>query len=172
LAGTIGLQNSQAIGLFNVNQWFTNFATNLLLPVFDGDRLESNVTLAEARFKEVAAAYGRTVVTAVNEVQTAMAGMQHEDRRHAFLAARLEEAQAEVELQSERYGSGVGSYADFLDALRAQLNVESALAGSERDRALARLGIHRALGGTWTAPDLAERPPAVPASMQPGRRSE
>ena len=171
-AGTIGLQNSRVADLFNVNQWFTNLAANLLAPVFDGDRRQSNVTLAEARFNEAAAAYGRTVVTAVNEVQAALAALQHEDRRHALLASRREEARAEVDLQSERYASGVGGYADFLDALRTQWNVESALAGSERDTALARLAIHRALGGAWTAPDSAEGPRTFPVSAQTERRSE
>lgn len=52
-AGTIGLQNSQVADLFNVGQWFTNLAANLLVPIFDGDRRQSNITLAEARFNEV-----------------------------------------------------------------------------------------------------------------------
>ena len=166
LAGTLGLQNSQVAGLFNVHQWFSNLAANLLLPVFDGGRLRSNVTLAEARFNEVAAAYGRTVVTAVNEVETALAGMRYEGRRRALLESRREEAQAEVDLQAERYGSGVGGYADFLDALRTLLDVESALAGSERDVALARLAVHRALGGGWVARDLRAGARIVPASTR------
>ena len=172
LAGTIGLQNSQVAGLFNVSQWFTNLATNLLVPVFDGDRLQSNVTLAEARFNELAAAYGRTVVTAVNEVQTALGAMRQQDRRRAYLVSRQGEAHAELDLQAERYASGVGGYADFLDALRTQLHVESALAGSERDTALARLAVHRALGGAWTAPDTSEGPRAIPAAMRQESRSE
>ena len=171
-AGTIGLQNSQVAGLFNVHQWFSNLAANLLVPVFDGDRLQSNVRLARTRFNEVAAAYGRTVVTAVSEVETALAGMQHEVRRHAFLVSRRKEAQAEVDLQSERYASGVGGYADFLDALRTLLNVESVLAVSERDLALARLTIHRSLGGAWTAPDTQEGPRMIPASANAERPGE
>ena len=155
-AGMIGLQSSRVAGLFNVQQWFTNLTANLLAPVFDGGRLQSDITLAEARFNEVAAAYGRTVVTAVNEVRTALTDKQHQDRRHALLVSRREEAQAAVDLQSERYASGVGGYADFLDALRILLNVESALVDSELDLALARLSIHRALGGAWIAPDAVE----------------
>ena len=172
LSGTIGLQNSQVAGLFNVHQWFTNLAASLLVPVFDGDRLQSNVTVAEARFNEVAAAYGRTVVTAVNEVETSLAGMQHEHRRRAFLESRREEAQAAVDLQSERYASGVGGYVDFLDALRTLLNVESTLAGSERDLALSRLAIHRALGGVWTVADTQEGPRAISLSTPAERRRE
>ena len=136
-----------------MNQWFTNLAANLLEPVFDGGRRETGVAIAEARFNELAAAYGRTVVTAVNEVEAALAGLESEDRRHAFLVSRQEEAQAPSDLRSERYTSGIGGYADFLDALRAVLNVESALAGVRRDLALARLAVHRALGGAWVAPN-------------------
>ena len=91
-------------------------------------------------------------MTAVNEVGSALAGLRSEGRRHAFLSARREEAQETLELRSERYHSGVGGYADFLDALRTLLTVESALSDSERSLALTRLGVHRALGGVWTRP--------------------
>ena len=158
LSGSIGLQSAQIGSWFNVNQWFTNLAANLLEPVFDGGRLETQVALAEARFNELAAAYGRTVVTAVNEVEAALAGLESEGRRHAFLVSRQEEAQATLDLRSERYASGIGGYADFLDALRALLNVESALIGVQRDLALARLAVHRALGGAWVAPDVPDAP--------------
>ena len=149
-SGSIGLQSSRIDGLFKVDQWFTNLASNLLAPVFDGGRLRSNVALTEARFDELAAIYGRMVVTAVNEVETALAVHQNEGRRHALLASRLEEARATEELRSQRYEAGIGGYADVLDALLTRLNVESALAGTERDLALARLTVHRSLGGAWT----------------------
>ena len=152
-SGSIGLQSSKIDGLFKVDQWFTNLASNLLAPIFQGGRLRSNVALAEARFGEFAATYGRTVVTAVNEVETALAVHQNESRRHALLASRLEEARATEELRSQRYEAGIGGYPDFLDALRTRLNVESALVGAAGDLALARLTVHRALGGAWTPPE-------------------
>ncbi len=153
LSGSIGLQTTDIGGIFNVQQWFGNLLSSLLAPVFDGGRLAGNVALAHTRFNELAAAYGRTVVTAVNEVEAALAGLRNQGRRHAFLSARREEAQATLALRSQRYRSGVGGYADFLDASRTLLDVESALAGCERNLALARLAVHRALGGAWTAPD-------------------
>jgi NodT family efflux transporter outer membrane factor (OMF) lipoprotein len=153
LSGSIGLQATDVTGIFNVQQWFGNLLSSLLAPVFDGGRLAANVALAHTRFNELAAAYGRTVVTAVNEVEAALAGLRNEGRRHALVAARRDEAQATLDLRSQLYTSGVGDYADFLDASRALLDVESALAGSQRDLALARLAVHRALGGAWTASD-------------------
>ena len=164
-SGSIGMQTTEVAGIFNVQQWFGNLLGNLLAPVFDGGRLAGNVALAHARFNELAAAYGQTVVTAVNEVEAALTGLRNEGRRLAYLTAVLEEAQAEVDLQSERYAAGVGGYTDFLDASRTRLNVEAALAAAERDLALARLAVHRALGGAWTAPEpIAGEPCIVAAS--------
>lgn len=164
LSGTIGVQAAEADGLFNVDQWFRNLLGNLTAPIFQGGRLRNSVALAQARFEQAAANYGRTVVTAVHEVEAALAALQNESRRHAYLTSQLGEARASVDLQLARYASGVGGYTDYLDALRSRLNVESTLAGSSRDLALARLAVHRALGGDWTAPpETLEGMPMVPA---------
>lgn len=164
VSGTIGVQSSDADGLFKADQWFRNLVGNLTAPIFQGGRIRSNIALAHARFSQLAAAYGRTVVTAVHEVEAALAALANEDRRHAYLASQREEAQASADLQSERYEAGVAGYADYLDALRTLLNVQSTLSGASRDLALARLAVHRALGGDWTAePESLEGPRMVPA---------
>ena len=164
LSGSIGLASADAGELFNAQQWFTNLITNLTAPIFQAGRLRNNLALAEARFDEAAHAYGRTVVTAVNEVETTLAGLENETRRHAFLASQREEALATMELQSQRYESGVVGYTDYLDALRTLLNVEAALAGATRDLALARLAVHRAMGGAWASPEAVPEPRMVPTS--------
>ena len=156
LSGSIGLQSADADELFHVDQWFRNLIANLTAPLVQGGRLRNNVALAQARFDEMAAAYGRSVVTAVNEVEAALAGLENERQRHAFLVSRLEQARASAALASQRYAAGVGSYPDYLNAVLARLQVASALAVAERDRALARLAVHRALGGVWVAPDSPE----------------
>lgn len=101
------------------------------------------------------------MVTAVHEVEAALATLSNEGQRHDFLSSQRDEALASVALQSQRYESGVGGYTDYLDALRSLLNVESTLAGARRDLALARLAVHRALGGDWTAPPEALEGPRM-----------
>ena len=164
LSGSIGLASAESSDLFDVQKWFTNLAANLFGPIFQGGRLRNNVALAQGRFNQAAAIYGRTVVTAVNEVEAALAGLENEDRRHVFFLSQREEAQASLDLQSQRYESGVVGYTDYLDALRTLLNVEAALAAAGRDLALARLAVHRALGGAWVASGPLAEPRMVPAS--------
>ena len=76
LSGSIGLQGTDTNEWFDPDQWFQNLSVNLLAPAFQGARLRSNVALAEATLDEAAAAFGRSVVTAVNEVESALAGWE------------------------------------------------------------------------------------------------
>ena len=153
LYGSIGLQSTEGGEWFDPDQWFRNLSFNLLGPVFQGSRLRSNVDLAEARLDEAAAAYGRSVVTAVKEVEAALARLEANRRQHSLLASLADEAQAENALQEQRYVSGVGGYEAYLTAAHNLLGAQSGLAAAERDLGYARLALHRALGGAWTARD-------------------
>ena len=153
LQGAVGLQSTDSSEWFDPDQWFRNLTANLLGPVFQGARIQNNIAIAEARLNEAAAAYGRSVVTAVNEVESALAGLDASRRRHALLVSISEESIAESALQEQRYVSGVGAYESYLAAEQIRLAAQSVLAASERDLGFARLALHRALGGAWTAGD-------------------
>ena len=151
IQGSIGLQSTDRGEWFRADQWFRNLTVNLLGPLFQGSRLRSNVALAHAQLNEAAAAFGRSVLTAVHEVEAALTGLEASRRRHALLSSLAQEALAEAQLLERRYVSGVASYEDFLTASQMLLNARSLLAAAERDRGYARLALHRALGGAWTA---------------------
>ena len=169
LSGSIGLRSTEAGEWFDPDQWFRNLSLNLLGPVFQGSRLRGNVALAEARLNEAAAAFGRSVVTAVSEVEAALARLEASRRRHSLLASLAEEAQAEAALQERQYVSGVGGYEAFLTASQTYLGAQSAQAAAERDLGYARLALHRALGGAWTddARKAIRQSKAAPAAPPP-----
>ncbi len=150
LSGSVGQQSGAVGGLFNAGQWFTNLLAGLAAPVFQGGRLRDNVKVAEAQYIQFAAAFGRVVLTAVYEVETSLTRYERERERYAFLTSQRDEAQASADLQARRYASGVAGYTDYLDALRTLLGVRSTLSTAGTEVALARLAVHRALGGGWT----------------------
>jgi NodT family efflux transporter outer membrane factor (OMF) lipoprotein len=155
LSGSLGLQSSMADGLFDISQWFSNLAAGLTQPLFQGGRLRANLDAAQARYAQQVGFHGQTVLTAVGEVETAILRHREELARHQTLSEQIAEAESSVSLQEERYRSGVGAYTDYLDALRVLLNTQTTLSASARDVALARLAVHRALGGAWRPlPDL------------------
>ena len=155
LSGSIGLQATESSEWFDPDQWFESLSANLLLPVFQGGRLRGNVALAEAQLAQAAAAFGRSVVTAVNEVEAALAGFESSGRRLTLLTRLLEAATAEAALQERRYLAGVADYGSYLGAAQLLVSAESALAGGKRDLGYARLALHRALGGVWAADESA-----------------
>ena len=151
LSGSIGLQSSDSDDWFDPDQWFRNLSANLLAPVLQRGRLRGNVALAEARLDEVAAAFGRSVLTAVHEVQSAVVRLDASRRRLDILISIGEAAQAEADLRQDRYASGLDDYGTLLAASQLLLNAKSARAAGERELGYARLGLHRAVGGAWTS---------------------
>lgn len=148
-AGT-GTQAGGPSGLFDIfDKWVLNLGASLTAPLFQGGRIRANIDVADAQYSQQAAVYARTVLTAYQEVGAAIEGYEEERQRYRFLFSQLDEATAAAALQSRRFATGVGSYVDYLDALRAQYQVQSALSSAARDVALARLAVHRALGGSW-----------------------
>ena len=151
LSGSIGLQSSDSDDWFDPDQWFRNLSANLLAPVLQRGRLRGNVALAEARLDEEAAAFGRSVLAAVHEVESAVAALDASRRRLDMLVSIEEAAQAEADLRQDRYASGLDDYGILLAASQLLLNAKSARAAGERELGYARLGLHRAVGGAWTS---------------------
>ena len=145
--GSQGGNPSQALDIFD--NWVLNLGANLTAPLFQGGRIRANIEVADAQYAQQTAVYARTVLTAYQEVSSAIERYEEERQRYRFLFSQLDEATAAAGLQSRRFANGVGSYVDYLDALRAQYQVQSSLSSAARGVALSRLAIHRALGGSW-----------------------
>jgi len=149
LSGSVGQQSGDVGGVFDAAQWFKNLIGGITAPIFQGGRLRNNVRAAEAQYTQFAAAFGRTVLTAVYETETSLKRYDEERKRFAFLTSQQVEAQASADLQATRYAAGVAGYPDYLDSLRTLLGVQSTLSAASTEVALARLAVHRALGGGW-----------------------
>lgn len=153
LSGSVGRQSGDTDGLFDPSQWFKNLIGGITAPIFQGGRLVKNVRLAEAQYRQLAAIFGNSVITAVYEVETSLDRYEKERERYDFLISQRDEALSSAELQARRYASGVTEYIDYLDALRQLLNVRSTLSVAGTELSLARLAVYRSLGGGWTQDD-------------------
>lgn len=150
LSSSVGTQAGNISGAFDImDNWVLNLGASLTAPLFQGGRIRANIELANAQYAQASAAYARTVITAYQEVRTAISQYEEQRQRYRFLFMQGQEAQRTASLQSKRFASGVGQYSDYLDALRQEYQIESALSSAGRDVALARLAVHRALGGDW-----------------------
>ena len=150
LTGTGGTQSSSLASLVDVDQRFANFVAQLTAPLFQGGRLRANIDAAEARYKQQAAAYENTVLTAFREVKAALVAYDKQRQRLRTVQDQVASARATFQTQRDRYERGIGDVLSLLDAERGLVQARTRLAVARRAAVNARLTLHRALGGTWT----------------------
>ncbi len=151
LSGGLGTQGDQPDGAVDFDDnWTSSLDANIVAPIFSAGRISANIRSARAVYDQQAAAYARSVLTAYREVDTAIEDYEEQRQRYLLIGAQLLEASSSLDLQRRRFASGVGDYIAYLDALRAVYQVEASLSSAARATALARLGVHRALGGNWS----------------------
>lgn len=138
-----------AVGLFD--NWFYNLIAGLTAPLTDQVRLEAEERQARARLEEQLAGYGRTVLTALREVEDALIRESRQDALLRELKAQVEVAEATLTEARRRYQNGLSDYLPVLTALQTLQTAEQRLVAAERQRLSIRVQLCRALGGTWMA---------------------
>jgi NodT family efflux transporter outer membrane factor (OMF) lipoprotein len=154
LSAAIGTQgNSLASALNLADNWSSSLAANIVAPIFNAGRISANIRSARAQYDQQAAIYARSVLTAFQEVSSAITDYEKQRQRYVLVTSQLQEAQLSLDLQKRRFASGVGTYISYLDALVTTYRVEADLSTAARSTALARLNVHRALAGNWALGD-------------------
>lgn len=131
------------------DNWLRNLAANLVAPLLDGKRRHNEVQRQRAVVEERLAIYGRTVFTAIREVEDALHDEQQYGASLASLKRQLELSERTIREARSRYLNG---NSDFLNVLREELNVlqvRQELITTEEKMLFARVRLHKALGGSW-----------------------
>lgn len=107
------------------------------------------VEAAGARADASLAQFDKTVLSALQETETALSAYANElDRRDALIRARDQSAEA-ARLAQLRFDAGADSFLSVLDAQRTQAQAEAALAASEAQTISNQITVFKALGGGW-----------------------
>ncbi|MBV4477576.1 efflux transporter outer membrane subunit [Pseudomonas botevensis] len=100
---------------------------NASVPVFDGGRRRNVVDLRDAEARQALLSYRRTVLTAVSEVESALAAAQRNAERQALLASAATQASSATEQIQRAWRAGEAPFLDVLQAQRVQLAAQNAL---------------------------------------------
>ena len=138
--------------------------------LLDFGTLDSLVQVADFRQKEFLLNYKRTVLEAVQQVDSATQAYAAEQGSLAYLATALEASQRSVTLATQRYEHGLTDYLNVLDAQRQEFDLESQYAAANQSAADALVALYRALGGGWedyqALPPIQQPLPAVVAAFR------
>lgn len=162
LTGRAGYGTSELEDLFD--NWFLRLVTNLALPVVDGGRRRAEVARTRAVADENLATYRNAVLTAVKEVEDALVQELKQREHIERLAKAATTARRALEEASVRYRNGLNDYLPVLTQLLSVQSLERQLITKQANLLLVRVGLYRALGGSW-ADNLREPGPTPPIGM-------
>jgi len=148
LSGTFNLQTDTFSGLFDDSLVYS-LGPQLSWPLFEGGRIDANVRVQRSQAERARIDLERRLLRAIEEVETASAGVVQTRRRVKTLeAARAAGVRAET-LARQRYDAGVRDLFELIDAQRELAAIDDALVVARRRALTESILLYRALGGGW-----------------------
>lgn len=125
--------------------WSLSFAQTL----FSGGRLINQKRLTESRRAELLLQYRKAILTALQEVDNAMAAADIGTRQESSQSEIVLNAERSLQLTEARYRAGSDSLLSLLDAQRSLFQAKDVLVQQRLSRLIAAVELYKALGGGW-----------------------
>ena len=151
LSGNIGTSAFSLGGLFNAITG--GLLGSLSQTLFDGGSLRSQVRSQRAAADAALATYRQSVLTALEDVENALAALNAAKQREAQFTIALDAANNSAILARTQYRSGLIDFQALLQTENALLSARDGLANSRAAESSALVQLYQALGGGWTPID-------------------
>jgi multidrug efflux system outer membrane protein len=119
-------------------------------PALNLGRVKARVDVARSLEDEARAQYNQTVLSALEEVETALVSYRTSLSQVDRFGEAAQASGRAAELARLRFTGGVADFLQVLDAERTQLEAEDQLARSRTEASTAYAALYKALGGEWT----------------------
>ncbi|CAK7072766.1 MAG: Outer membrane protein OprM [Desulfovibrio sp.] len=149
LTGAFGKMSSDYNNLFDAGSKAWSFMPQVTLPIFDMGRNLSQLDVANTEKSIAIARYEKSIQTAFREVGDALVQRTYIGSQLTAQEALVAATGKSVEHANTRYGAGVGSFLDLLDAERSLYSARSGLISARLLRESNALTLYKALGGGW-----------------------
>ena len=139
-------------------------------PMLDFGTLDAIANIAELQAHELLVNYRQTILTAVQQVDDAVAIYGAAQQRLKDLDRAIVAAHQSTKLATERYERGLTDYLNVLDAERQQFDLEEQYVGTQQSAAEQLITLYKALGGGWELheimPPIKQPQPAIIAAAR------
>lgn len=150
LSGSIGLE-ALTIGALGAGSAMAHsIVAGVSGILFDGGRIARQVEIQEAVRDQAAVAYEKAVLTALQDVESALAAVRYTQERRQILDQAVIAARNAATYAAQRYRSGIVDFQAVLDTQRSLLGVEDARTTAVAEETAAVVRLYKALGGGWT----------------------
>lgn len=157
LSGLVGVASLGASNLFTGGAVQASGGAGLRWRLFDFGKVDAEVAGARGRQAEALAAWRGAVLTAAEDVETALARLAEAHNERADLERQVASLAKARDQARDAYRGGVIGLIDVTDADRQLLEASDRLAQVRGDEARDAVTAYRALGGGWKS-DAAPAP--------------
>src|SRR6202171_3708770 len=154
LNGAVNLESLHLSNLFSPTSAAFAVGPSISIPIFEGGQLRGVLVLREARQREAAIFFQKTVLRAWKGVDDALPGYREAQLRRAEIARSVAENQAALQAARQRYSEGAIDFLNVIATLAQLLQSENDLADSDTQIATDLVNLYRTLGGGWEVADV------------------
>jgi outer membrane protein, multidrug efflux system len=157
LNGLAGLQSVSGSSWFDWPSRLWSVGPTIDLPLFTGGRNRAQLAVSRAAYDETVATYRQTVLTAFQEVEDQLAAQRELRTQLTAERAALDAAQRTLAIANNRYKAGLVTYLEVATAQSSALALERTVTQLQGQKLVASVGLIRAIGGGWQAPEPVEK---------------
>ena len=170
LVGAIGAQ-SQGWGTSpSKGQHIWSFGPGVIWPLLDFGALDAQVEIAGLGARAALLNYRRTVIQAVQDVDTSLVSFRAQQAKLQSLSTGLVAAERALTLATERYNRGLTEYLAVIDAERELYDLEAQYVAAQVAEGEQFVRLYRGFGGGWqnyqNVPSIRTPQPAVVAAFR------
>jgi len=171
LIGSIGSQQGQLPGTRQtVGKHLWSFGPGAIWPLLDFGAIDAEVDIADLEAQRSLLSYRQTILTAVEEVDSALDGYAAQQARLQDLNAAMLAGQRAVDLATERYNRGLTDFLNVVDAERQYYDIEEQYVSAQIAEGEQFVLLYRSLGGGWESyqgvPAIRQPQPAIVAAFR------
>lgn len=144
-----------AAALFSLNPAVqtSGWSLNLAETLFAGGRLKNQVKIAQSKRVELLEQYHKTTLTALAEVDNALATADTSAQQENTQLQIVQQAQRSLDLTEVAYREGATDLQSLLNSQRSLFQAQDGLVQQHLARLTAAVDLYRALGGGWQLPE-------------------
>lgn len=149
LGGSLGLTSATLGKLLNTDALVTTLSAAVSHTLFDGGALDAQVDIQTEQEKQAMYSYKKTVLSALQETENALAGLYNSRESYAALNRALDASKNEEKLALMQYQAGQTSFTDVLNAQRTQLTLKQQSIQAKATELAKLITLSKAISGNW-----------------------
>jgi NodT family efflux transporter outer membrane factor (OMF) lipoprotein len=170
LSGAIGSQGQGWGTSPSASAHIWSFGPGAVWPVLDFGALDAQVDIAGLAAHAGLVNYRKTLLTAVQQVDTALDAYRAQQQRMDELSTAMSAGQRAVDLATARYNRGLTDFLNVVDAERQFYDLQEQYAQAQVQQGEQFVQLYKSLGGGWenyqVVPAIRRPQPAVVAAFR------